>query len=160
VDELQQETIDYTAICRLQAAYADSVSRRAWPELADLFVPSATITVDTVTSTPIEIAGPTALGEFISGAVERFEFFELVILNTRVFLRDNGDADAARARQFTCELRQDASNGRWTNAFGVYHDEYARIDGRWWFARRRYQSLARTTGRAEIFPFPEIAGFD
>ena len=60
---------------------------------------------------------------------------------------------------FTCELRQDRSNGRWTNAFGVYHDEYTRIDGRWWFARRRYQSLART-GRAEIFPFPQRPGFD
>jgi SnoaL-like domain len=159
VSDLLQETIDYTAICRLQSAYADSVSRRAWSELEDLFVPSATITVDTVSSAPIEIVGPTALGDFISGAVERFEFFELVILNTRVDLRHGGDADTARARQFTCELRQDLSNGRWTNAFGVYHDEYARLDERWWFARRRYQSLART-GRAEIFPFPQQPGLD
>ena len=159
MDELQQETIDYTAICRLQAAYADSVTRRAWSELDELFVPSATIAVDTVTNAPIEIVGPQALGAFISGAVERFEFFELVILNTRVTLRHDGDPDTARARQFTCELRQDESNGRWTNAFGVYHDEYTRDEGRWWFARRRYQSLART-GRAEIFPFPQHDGFD
>ena len=159
MDDLAQETIDYTAICRLQAAYADSVTRRAWAELAALFVPSASITVDTVTSAPIELVGPGALGDFISGAVERFEFFELVILNSRVDLRHDGDGDAARARLFTCELRQDSSNGRWTNAFGVYHDEYARIDGRWWYARRRYQSLARTA-RAEIFPFPQRPGFD
>ena len=39
--DLQQETIDYVAICRLQAAYADSVTRRAWSELGDLFEPSA-----------------------------------------------------------------------------------------------------------------------
>jgi hypothetical protein len=159
VDALTQETIDYIAVCRLQSAYADSVTRRAWPELDELFLPSATITVDTVTNDPIEIVGPGALGDFISGAVERFEFFELVILNTRVYLRHNGDDDAARARQFTCELRQDRSNGRWTNAFGVYHDEYVRTDEGWRFARRRYQSLART-GRAEIFPFPKRAGFD
>ncbi len=157
MDNLQQETIDYTAICRLQAAYADAVTRRAWSELGDLFVPSAAVTVDTVTSPPIELVGPIALGDFISGAVERFEFFELVILNTRVDLRR--DADTAAARLFTCELRQDRSSGRWTNAFGVYHDEYARIHGRWWFARRRYQSLART-GRAEVFPFPKRPGFD
>jgi hypothetical protein len=158
-DDLQQETIDYVAICRLQAAYADSVTRRAWAELDELFVPSATVTVDTVTSAPIELVGPTAVGDFISAAVERFEFFELVILNTTVELRHDGDADTARARVFTCELRQDRSNGRWTNAFGVYHDEYRRIDRRWWYARRRYQSLART-GRAEIFPFPKRGGFD
>jgi hypothetical protein len=159
MDDLQNETIDYTAICRLQAAYADSVTRRAWAELDDLFLPSATVTVDTVTSTPIELSGPTAVAEFISGAVERFEFFELVILNTTVSLRHDADPDTARARLFTCELRQDRSNGRWTNAFGVYHDEYSRVDRRWWFARRRYQSLART-GRAEIFPFPQRPGFD
>ena len=33
------ETVDYVAIQRLQAAYADVVNRRAWPELADLFRP-------------------------------------------------------------------------------------------------------------------------
>ena len=159
MDELQQETIDYTAICRVQAAYADTVTRRAWSELQDLFVPDATVTVDTVTSDPIELVGPTAVGDFISGAVERFEFFELVILNTTVDIAYDRDPVTARARVFTCELRQDRSNGRWTNAFGIYHDEYTRIDRRWWFARRRYQSLART-GRAEIFPFPQRPGFD
>jgi SnoaL-like domain len=159
VDDLQQETIDYTAICRLQAAYADSVTRRAWPELNELFTPTAQVTVDTVTSASIELVGPTAVGDFISGAVERFEFFELVILNATVDLRSPAGPGTARARMFTCELRQDRSNGRWTNAFGVYHDEYTRIDHRWWFARRRYQSLART-GRAEIFPFPQRPGFD
>jgi hypothetical protein len=159
VADLQQETIDYVAICRLQAAYADSVTRRAWSELGDLFEPSARVTVDTVTSAPIELVGPTAVGDFIGGAVERFEFFELVILNTTVDVHHDGDVDTARARSFTCELRQDRSNGRWTNAFGVYHDECSRVDGRWRFARRRYQSLART-GRAEIFPFPQRPGFD
>ena len=159
IDQPLPDTIDYVAITRLQSAYADSVTRRAWAELDELFVPSATVTVDTVTSDPIELVGPTGVGDFISGAVERFEFFELVNLNTTVDLRAGGDPDRAFARVFTCELRQDASNGRWTNAFGVYHDEYRRIDGRWWFARRRYQSIART-GRAEIFPFPQPPGFD
>jgi hypothetical protein len=154
-----QETIDYIAISRLQSAYADSVSRRAWDELDDLFLPDATVTVDTVTSEPILLTGGTAVGDFISAAVERFEFFEMVILNSVVDLAIDGNPDGARARQFTCELRQDKSNGRWTNAFGVYQDEYARRDGRWWFARRNYQSIARS-GRAEIFPFPKRPGWD
>ena len=40
-----------------------------------------------------------------------------------------------------------------TQAFGVYQDDYRRVDGRWWFARRDYQSLARS-GRGEVFAFP------
>ena len=58
--DLAQETIDYVAICRLQAAYADSVTRRAWVELEALFRPKGTVTVDTVTSVPIELVGPSA----------------------------------------------------------------------------------------------------
>jgi hypothetical protein len=157
-DALAQETIDYIAIRRLQSAYADSVTRRAWDELDDLFLSDATVTVDTVTSEPIVLTGGKAVGDFIAVAVERFEFFEMVILNSVVDLAA-GAAGAAHARQFTCELRQDKSNGRWTNAFGLYRDDYARRDGRWWFARRQYQSIART-GRADIFPFSTRPGFD
>jgi hypothetical protein len=148
-----QETIDYVAITRLQAAYGDVVNRRAWGTFADLFLPTATVHVDTVTNPPVGVTGPDELGAFIGSAVERFEFFEFVILNTHVEIGVGDDPDAARARVFMCELRQDHSNGRWSNAFGVYHDHYVRVDDRWWFARRRYQSLART-GRGEVFPFP------
>ena len=103
--------------------------------------------------------GAAGIGGFISGAIERFEFFELVILNVHVLDRSAGDdADLLRSRTFTCELRQEAANGHWTNAFGVYHDELRRVDDRWRYARRRYQSIART-GRSEVFPLPTPPGF-
>ncbi len=152
-----EETVDYVAIRRLQSAYADVVNRRAWSELDDLFVDDAPVRVDTVTSAPIELKGARAVGSFIGDATDRFEFFELVVLNAVVMFGDG--SDAARGRVFTCELRQDASNGHWSNAFGVYHDDYQRGGDRWRFARRRYQSLART-GRAEVFAFPHDTGFD
>jgi hypothetical protein len=159
MDATDRETLDYVGIFRLQASYADAVSRRAWPDLDDLFVVDAAITVDTVTGAPIEAVGAGGIGGFIAGAIERFEFFELVILNVHV-LPHAGDAsaDTRRSRTFTCELRQEVASGHWTNAFGVYHDEVLRLDGRWRYARRRYQSLART-GRAEVFPFPQPPGF-
>ena len=37
------------ALGRLQARYADVVTRRAFAELVDLFRPDATVTIDTVT---------------------------------------------------------------------------------------------------------------
>ena len=152
--DLSQETIDYVAITRLQQAYGDTVNRRAWDDFHDLFLPGATIHIDTVTNPAVDATGPAELGTFIGNAVERFEFFEFVVLNTHVDLSGD-DPDTARARVFMCELRQEHLNGHWSNAFGVYRDDYARVDGRWWFARRRYQSLART-GRGEVFPFPDF----
>jgi hypothetical protein len=151
-DELDADDRAYVGIHRLHAAYADAVSRRAWDDLEPLFLPDAPIRVDTVTGDPIEATGASGIGTFISGAVERFEFFELVILNVHV-LPDGSGSDTCRSRAFTCELRQEGATGHWTNAFGVYHDDVRRSDGRWRYARRRYQSLART-GRGDVFAFP------
>ena len=151
------ETVDVLAIQRLQAAYADVVSRRAWPELGDLFLADARVEVDTRTAEVMVFDGPDALGAFIAGAIERFAFFEFVILNSVVALAADGDPDTATARVWMCELRTDAVTGEWNNAFGVYHDRYQRTDGTWRFAHRRYHSLARTADaphRAETFAFP------
>lgn len=153
------ETADYVAVRRLQDAYADIVTRRAWPELAEIFLPDAVVEVDTRTGEPMRFEGPQALGGFISSAIERFEFFEFVILNAIVRLAPDGDPDAAAARVYMCEVRSDRATGRWLNAFGVYHDRYRRVDGRWWFAHRRYHSLGRDAedgGRVEVFPFPSV----
>jgi hypothetical protein len=146
------DDLDYLGIHRLHAAYADTVSRRAWDDLEALFLPDAPVRVDTVTGDPILAVGAAGIGGFIAGAVERFEFFELVILNLHVLPGGEG-SDERRSRAFTCELRQEGATGHWTNAYGVYHDDVRRVGGRWRYAKRRYQSLART-GRADVFPFP------
>jgi hypothetical protein len=150
---VDDDALAYLAITRLQATYADVVSRRAWPELEPLFLPDAPIHVDTVSRPVIELVGAAALGEFVGGAIAHFEFFEFVPLNTVVHV---GGGGTARGRLYMVELRQEAGTGEWSNAFGVYHDDYALVDGRWCFAERSYQSLARKVGvtAAEVFPFP------
>lgn len=151
---MDKDALAYLAITRLQSAYADVVTRRAWPELDGLFVPGAPIHVDTVSNPVIEMVGAAELGRFVDDAIERFDFFEFVILSTVV---DVVDASSARGRMYMVELRQDAETGEWSNAFGVYQDSYVMHDGRWRFAERHYQSLARKVGadRAAVFPFPE-----
>ena len=149
-EQTADDALAYLAITRLQAAYADVVTRRAWAELDELFVPDAPVHVDTVTNPVIELVGPQALGRFIDGAIERFEFFEFVPLNTVVDVR----GDTATARLYMVELRQDRDGGRWSNAFGLYQDRYERTPEGWRFAERHYQSLARTSPATVVFPLP------
>jgi SnoaL-like protein len=151
MDRDLQETVDFIAIRRLQSAYADIVTRRAWPQLAEIFLPDAVVVVDKMAGDPIELVGPEGVGGFISEAIAHFDFFEFVILNTVIDI----DGDTASARMYIWELRHDPAGGR-SNAYGLYRDRYARVDGRWWFAGRRYQSLARTVAADyAVFPLPE-----
>jgi len=150
-----RESVDYLAVRRLQDAYADVVTRRAWPELEELFAPDCEIVVDTRAGDPRVLVGPNALGEFISGAIERFSYFQFVVLGSRVDVVGHGP-DAASARLYMCELRQSAADGNQSIAYGVYHDDYVRAPGGFRFARRRYHSLARTGSDLSVFPFPDL----
>lgn len=150
------ETVRHVAIGRLQHRYADVVTRRAWPELAEVFLPDAVVEIDKREGDPLRLVGPGAVGDFIAAAIAGFAFFEFVILSRRSELMGTGDAAAGRV--YLCELRQEAGTGRFTVAYGVYHDGYREVDGRWWIAGRRYHSLARTSaiGGADldVFGFP------
>ncbi len=151
-DHTTQETVDYIAICRLQSAYADIVTRRAWPELARIFRPEAEVVIDRMDGSPLVVHGPEGVGGFISKAIAHFDLFEFVILNTVVEI----DGERATARMYMWEVRHDPAAGR-SDAYGLYRDEYCRIDGRWWFSGRRYQTLARTLAADHaVFPLPRI----
>ncbi|HEX3841905.1 MAG TPA: nuclear transport factor 2 family protein [Acidimicrobiales bacterium] len=159
-DELLLTAVHDTGIRRLQHAYADVVNRRAWAELEELFLPDAAIVINTRKGDPLRLVGGTALGEFIGSSVTRFSFFEFEILNAHIVFPDGPGAGSAVCRLYMCEHRQEESSGRWTNAFGLYHDRYRFDDGRWWFAQRDYHSLARHGQDLEVFPFPEPAPLD
>ena len=151
------ETDDVVALWRLQARYADVITRRAWAELHDLFLPDTTVHVDTVTTPPRTFVGPGALGEFVAGAIARFDHFAFVILNTVVDLDPPSLGAApttARGRIFMCEVRHDLASDTWQNAHGVYQDRYRHEDGRWWFAERHYRSMARTGPGGEVLGLP------
>jgi hypothetical protein len=144
------ETLAYIAITRLQNEYADVVTRQSWDELVPLFKADAKIHLDLIQS-GMDFTGPEEIGRFIAGSLQQFEFFQFVILNSVVRVQDESHATG---RMYMSELRQYAHGGNWSVIHGIYHDTYEKgSDGRWRFAARDYQSLART-GRKEIFPFP------
>lgn len=150
-------TVDHAAIDRLGRAYADVVVRRDWAALHDLFLPDITIELDLVTAPERSMVGPDAFAAFVGPAMDRFAFFEFVILNSNVELAPGGDPDVATARIFMCELRQAHGEPHRNDVFGCYRDTYRRVDGRWWFAHRRYRSMARYPEGA-VFPLPADLG--
>ena len=152
------DTIDHSEIRRLHDEYADVVTRRQWPELAELFLPDLVLHLD-LRDSAIDIVGPHAIGEFIERSVSQFEFFQFGLLGARVQLRINDDPDTAMARMYMTELRQ-TPTGHWSQIYGVYHDRYRRVHGRWWFAERTYHSLARNNLPAAIFDFPHHMHID
>lgn len=154
MDDEMRDMIDSVALGCLHAAYADTCSRQVWSELHGHFLPDAKVVVDLQNLGSRTFEGPQVLGEFISGSLEQFEFFQFVVLNSHFMLRTDGDPDRATGRMWMSELRQFASNGRWSVIHGLYRDDYLRVDGKWWFAHRRYQSLARTNRDVEIFGVP------
>jgi hypothetical protein len=138
------------AVQRLQAAYGDAVTRRSWDDVRALFEPDAVVHIDTRARPPFTIEGPDALVEFIERALEPFVFFEFAILNA---VADLTADDAAVGRVYICELRHDR-DGEWTQAFGLYQDQYLRRAGTWRIRERHYASLARTGRSIESFPLP------
>jgi hypothetical protein len=153
--ELDEQTHDYIAIRRLQDAYADVVSRRAFSELDDLFLPAAPVLFELPGGTR-EVVGPGDFGRYVEKRIADLEFFQFVILNAVVELVVDGDPHRARARIHMCELRQDRAGGRSTVLYGLYRDEYARLDGRWWFAHRRFSPLAVTQRDLDVFDYPDL----
>jgi hypothetical protein len=144
------DTVDVVALWRLQSTYADIVTRRAWSELSTVMTPDVTIEVDTVTSDAQHLTGPEEFAGFVGPATDRFDHFEFVILNTVVDV----DRDSARGRIFMCEIRRLAETQEWTTAYGLYQDTYRKVDGTWWFADRRYRSLARSGSTEGVFGVP------
>jgi len=154
-DPAVRRAVDELGVRRLQAAYGDAVTRRAWPELPEMFAAACTIELDLRDTPPRTFAGGAAIAEFIAGSIERFEFFEFAVLNAVVDVLDDG---AATGRMYMWELRQEVATHEWTNAYGLYRDRYTKVDdGRWVFADRRYSSLARGPrdgGPMAVFPVP------
>jgi len=160
-DLLVRCTIDRVAIQDVHAAYADVINRRAFAELADLFLPECEVVIDARRGDPIVAAGPDGIGSFVDAAIARYDFFEFVILSVRVWVDGSDDATS---RLYMCEVRHDRETRERSQAFGVYHDSFRRVDGRWWFAARRYHSLARTAasgdGGLDVFDFPGSRSID
>jgi len=139
------------AITRLQREYADASTRKAWPEFAALATPDAQFSFDTRTGKVFEMVGLDAFVEFAATMTDRFSFYEYVPLN---FVAKVDPAGTARGRSYSFEIGEDRNTGELLTFYGMYHDDYARVDGTWLFTHRRYQTLGRRTGSDPMDSYP------
>jgi len=137
-----EDRLHATAV-RLQHAYADLATRKAWSELAALTTPDAKFSFDLRHGAPLEMVGPEAVGRFGAQAVAGFSYYQYIALNTVVTL--TGDATAS-GRAYALEIAEIRDSKDWLEVYGYYDDEYVRLDDGWRFSQRRFQLLARRTG--------------
>ena len=153
------ETDHLVALDRLQRRYADVITRRAWPELPELFLPDTVVHLDTVTAPPRDLVGPTEFAEVIGAAMARFDHFTFTILNAVSELDEPGadltaEGLGAHGRIFLCEIRHEPERAAWSTAHGVYQDRYVLAGGRWRIAERHYRSMARTGPDEAVLGLP------
>ena len=153
-----EDAVDRVEIRAVLESYADIVSRRAWAELTEVMLADVVLDLD-LREQSMVVTGPAGIGAFIAERIAGFEFFQFVILNTRVQLHSGGDRDRAASRMYMSELRQ-TFEGHWTQVYGVYHDRLRRVDGRWMLAHRTYHSLARNNVPAALYDFPHHLALD
>lgn len=151
---------DYEQIRRVQDAYADVVTRRAWPELGALFEPECPVVLDLADRGELSFTGPDEIGAFIAQAIERFDFFRFEIVNTVIEEGLSGDADQAGARMYMCELRHEPEADEWSQMHGLYVDRFRRSPSGWRFAARRYHSVGRQSADSKVFDWPTTSWND
>src|SRR5688572_19343800 len=141
-------------IAQLVATYGDAITRRSWDEVVDLFVPGCPIRLDLRTGAPIELHGPDELVAFVSRAMERFDFFLFVVLNSTSEVAPDGRRSG---RLWFQEIRRERADQRWTTTYGLYRDTYANVGGQWRFASRSYSTLGRRdlgSDPGEVYDLP------
>jgi hypothetical protein len=148
---MSDEMLAEIAITRLQRAYADVSTRRAWGEFAALCTPDCRFLLDTGAGNVIEVVGGEAFSAMGATVLDRFAFYEYVPLN---FVVEIDPAGTARGRTYSFEIGEDRDTGDLATFYGMYHDDYVQIDGTWLFSCRQYQTLARWTGSDAVSSFP------
>ena len=141
------------ALHDLRHRYADTVTRRAWTEMAELFTNDCPITLD-LRGQELQFTGGSEIANFIESAIRDFDFFVVAIVNLTT---ETISPRRAAGRMYICELRHEPATATFSQAFGLYRDEFVcSDDGRWRFAHRRYASLGRFDGAAfTAFELPE-----
>lgn len=135
----------YQAIQQLPIRYAVAVDGRDVDAWVALFVPDVRVTKTE--------AGRAALRRQIDGMLRTFGRSMHQICGHRIQL-DSGDADHATGAVY-CRAEHEVGD-RWVVMAICYWDDYRRVDGEWFFMRRREKHWYA----ADVNERPQSVGFD
>jgi ketosteroid isomerase-like protein len=139
-----------SAIRRLISSYCDAVGRRDPDAVGLLFAPDAQVSIADM---------PPRVGrqEIVDGFRRTASGFSFLHQKCDTGLIDV-DGDAARARLGVLEINRSIDAGSMNMIFGVYEDEYRRLEEGWRFHRRRFTLEYRVVLPAlELQPFAAAA---
>jgi hypothetical protein len=86
--------------------------------------------------------------EFIAFAKSTAEQYDLWVYDPLNYVVSIDPAGTATGRTFSFEIEQDRQTGDVVTSYGLYQDEYVRVDGTWLWSCRRYKNLARRDGES------------
>jgi hypothetical protein len=143
-------------IRRLVSSYCDAVGRLDAASAARLFAPDARVKI---AGFP-ELVGRDAIAE---GLRQSFAATGFLYQQCDTGLIDV-DGDRARARLSVFEVNRKPNQDALGIIFGFYEDEYALLDERWCFLRRRYtlqlRGLVPTSKMQQLADFIPSFAFD
>jgi uncharacterized protein (TIGR02246 family) len=141
------ELTDQLAIRDLLAGFAEAVNRMRPDELRALFTEDA----QWVVTGWGEPRGHDAIVAFLDDLLVKWAMIFHAVHSGQVRL----DGDHATGEWYISEFGQ-LNDGTEVRIAGVYHDAYRRgPDGRWRFARRRYDGMfSRFAGVLKVTPYP------
>jgi uncharacterized protein (TIGR02246 family) len=142
-----EELSDQLAIRDLLAGFAGAVNRMRPDELRVLFTDDG----EWVVTGWGEPRGHDAIVAFLDGLLVKWAMIFHAVHSGHVVL----EGERATGEWYITEFGQ-LNDGTEVRIAGVYHDDYARgADGRWRFARRRYDGMfSRFAGELKVTPYP------
>lgn len=143
--DLIQHLADESSIRDLVARFANACSPPDSAAFAQLWIP------DTHSAPVWTLSEPFAMSETgvdrIVGMLEKllapWDFFVQLVHSGVVEIEANG---AVAAGRFIVREVAKGPNDTYYNNFAVYEDRYAKLDGRWYFARRDYKYMFLDSG--------------
>lgn len=127
---------DRLALHELVASYADAVSRRDAKDWGDLWATDGLWCVPSYPSLE-RVEGRETIRSAWQSAMDNFKLN--IMVQTLGAVEVSGDTATGRA--YHNELVTDLEDNTRT-AMGLYEDEYVKIGGAWFFAKRTFTSLA------------------
>jgi len=127
--------VERLQITELIARFTDAASRRDFATMPELFVEDAVWEAD-AEGLGFRHHGRDEIRRWLTDNPNRVEVVFYLAVPTVVEL---DGPDHARTRTLMTELLRKLDTGEHLQLFGTYDDELVRRDGRWQFARRRFQ---------------------